>query len=161
MQNKQWYESIHRWDNVHEILSKCSIACTSWYAGTLLARQNWLNNFKCTKFLSHCLRVTPIKHKICVHCTPSNILKLFHIYIVHVHALNRNLIENSFFYNNMLNNRLVHVHQLSFSLHSKSSPMSKYTSYASLLQLPSVVNTYLWKVPSTHTAVMAKQSILR
>lgn len=129
MQNKQWYESIHRWDNVHEILSKCSIACTSWYAGTLLARQNWLNNFKCTKFLSHCLRVTPIKHKICVHCTPSNILKLFHIYIVHVHvhALNRNLIENSFFYN-MLNNRLVHVHQLSFSLHSKSSPMSKYTS---------------------------------
>lgn len=106
MQNKQWYESIHRWDNVHEILSKCSIACTSWYAGTLLARQNWLNNFKCTKFLSHCLRVTPIKHKICVHCTPSNILKLFHIYIVHVHALNRNLIENSFFYNNMLNNRL-------------------------------------------------------
>lgn len=84
--------------------------------------------FKCTKFLSHCLRVTPIKHKICVHCTPSNILKLFHIYIVHVHALNRNLIENSFFYNNMLNNRLVHVHQLSFSLHSKSSPMSKYTS---------------------------------
>lgn len=86
MKNKQWYESIHRWDNVHEILSKCSIACTSWYAGTLLARQNWLNNFKCTKFLSHCLRVTPIKHKICVHCTPSNILKLFHIYIVHILA---------------------------------------------------------------------------
>lgn len=54
-------------------LFKCSIACTSWYAGTLLARQNWLNNFKCTIFLSHCLRVTPIKHRICVHSTPSNI----------------------------------------------------------------------------------------
>lgn len=35
---------------------------------------------------------------------------------------------------------------------SSSSHMSRYTSKASRLQFPSGVNTYLWKVPSTHMA---------
>lgn len=35
---------------------------------------------------------------------------------------------------------------------SSSSQMSRKTSKASRLQLPSGLKTYLWKVPSTHTA---------
>ena len=35
-----------------------------------------------------------------------------------------------------------------------SSPTSRYTSYASLLQFPSGVKTYLWNVPSTQIATI-------
>lgn len=41
-----------------------------------------------------------------------------------------------------------------------SSPMSKNTSKDSLKQFPSVVNEYLWRVPSIQTAVPYLQSYM-
>lgn len=42
---------------------------------------------------------------------------------------------------------------------SSSSHMSRYTSKASRLQFPSGVNTYLWKVPSTHMAARRREKL--